>query len=66
MSETLIQTITNINGALNNFIWGPIMLAAFLAVGLMFTIRTGFFQLSKFSYWIEITFLQLFKNKKVL
>ena len=64
--DKIIQVITSVNGALNNFIWGPVMLAAFLIVGLMFTIRTGFFQISKFKYWIEVTFLQLFKNKKVL
>lgn len=64
--DKIIQVITSVNGALNDFIWGPVMLAAFLIVGLMFTIRTGFFQISKFKYWIEVTFLQLFKNKKVL
>lgn len=42
------------------------MLVAFLAVGLMFTIRTGVFQITKFKYWIDVTFLQIFRDKKVL
>lgn len=62
------ETVTAINGTLNNFIWGPIMLAAFLLVGLMFTIRTGVFQVSHIKYWLDVTFLQLFRKdkKKVL
>lgn len=60
--DSMIQTIKNINGVLNNFIWGPVMLALFLAVGLMFTIRTKVFQISHFKYWIDVTFLQLFKK----
>lgn len=38
------------------------MLVIFLAVGLMFTIRTKVFQISHFKYWIDVTFLQLFKK----
>lgn len=41
------------------------MLVIFLAVGLMFTVRTKVFQISHFKYWIDVTFLQLFrKNAK--
>ena len=38
------------------------MLVIFLAVGLMFTVRTKVFQISHFKYWIDVTFLQLFKK----
>ena len=44
--DNVVQIITKINGALNDFIWGPIMLVFFLLVGLMFTIRTKVFQLT--------------------
>lgn len=57
-----MQIVTTVNGYLNNFIWGPVMLVIFLAVGLMFTIRTKVFQISHFKYWIDVTFLQLFKK----
>lgn len=64
--ENLLKIVTDVNSVLNGFIWGPIMLVAFLAVGLMFTIRTGVFQITKFKYWIDVTFLQIFRDKKVL
>lgn len=58
----LISIITKVNSVLNNFIWGPVMLVIFLAVGLMFTVRTGVFQVYHFKYWIDVTFLQLFRK----
>lgn len=66
--DNIVQIITKINGALNNFIWGPIMLVFFLLVGLMFTVRTKVFQLTHIKEWLDVTFLQLFKKdrKKVL
>ncbi len=64
--DGILKTVTDVNSVLNGFIWGPIMLVAFLAVGLMFTIRTGVFQITKFKYWIDVTFLQIFRDKKVL
>lgn len=64
----IVQIVKDVNGALNNFIWGPIMLVFFLLVGFMFTVRTKFFQLTHIKEWLDVTFLQLFKkgNKKVL
>mgnify|MGYP003291727414 CR=1 FL=1 len=39
------------------------MLAFFLFVGLMFTLRTGVFQVTRFKYWIDVTLLQIFKKE---
>ena len=66
--NSAVDTIAKINGVLNDFIWGPIMLAFFLCVGLMFTLRTKVFQITHIKEWLDVTFLQLFKkgNKKVL
>ncbi len=66
--DNATQIITKANGVLNNFIWGPVMLAFFLCVGLMFTLRTKVFQVTHIKYWLDVTFLQLFKkeNKKIL
>lgn len=68
MLDQILQAVKNVNGYLNNFIWGPIMLVFFLLVGLMFTVRTKVFQVSHVKYWLDVTFLSLFKkgNKKVL
>jgi len=37
----------------------------FLLVGLMFTLRTGFFQVTRFKLWFSKTFLACIKNKSV-
>lgn len=60
--EQIIQTITQINNTLNNFIWGPYMLIFFLFVGLMFTIRTKLFQIVHIKDWLDITILSVFKK----
>ena len=64
--EQIVTTIEKVNGILNNFIWGPYMLIFFLLVGAMFTIRTGFFQITQFRNWIDVTFLNVFRDRKVL
>ncbi len=64
--EQVIKTIEEVNGILNGFIWGPYMLIFFLLVGAMFTIRTGFFQITQFKNWIDVTFLNVFRDRKVL
>lgn len=50
------------NEVLHNFIWGPFMLVAFLAVGYIFTLRSKVFQLSHFSLWMKKTLGSLFKK----
>ncbi len=57
-----ISIIKDINQILNDFIWGPYMLAFFLFVGLMFTIRTGLFQIVHIKDWLDITILSVFKK----
>jgi AGCS family alanine or glycine:cation symporter len=42
------------------------MLVFFIFVGLMFTVRTKVFQVSKFRMWMRATFLAIFRNKSVL
>lgn len=64
--DRFIEAVESINGELNDFIWGPVMLVFFILVGLMFTIRTGVFQVSGFGRWMDATFLAIFKNRKVM
>lgn len=64
--ENILIAVRHINDVLNNFIWGPYMLIFFLVVGAMFTIRTGFFQIAHFKDWIDVTFLNVFRDRKVL
>lgn len=42
------------------------MLVFFLLVGAMFTIRTGFFQITQIKRWMDATILSVFKDRKVL
>ena len=64
--ESFLDTVEKINDLLNGFIWGPYMLVFFLLVGGMFTIRTGFFQITQIKNWMEVTILSVFKDRKVL
>ena len=62
----MIQYIESINKFLNNFIWGKGMLAIFLFVGIMFTIRTGFFQFTRWRLWLGQTLGAMFRDRKVM
>ena len=62
----MIERIEQINMVLNKFIWGKGMLAIFLFVGLMFTIRTGCFQLTKWNIWFGETLGSVFRNRSTL
>jgi len=61
----LLDKITQINDKLNGFIWGPVMLVGFIAVGLLFTILTKVFQVSHIGLWMKETFLAIFKHSHV-
>lgn len=61
----LVGYVKQVNDTLRDFIWGRGMLVVFLAVGLLFTVRTGFFQFTKWRVWLGMTLGQLFKNRKV-
>ena len=44
-----------INEAINGFVWGPVMLAVLVGTGVYLTIRSGFFQVTKFVYAMRNT-----------
>jgi len=64
--EKFLENVEYVNDVLNGFIWGPYMLVFFLLVGAMFTVRTGFFQIAHFKDWIDVTFINVFKDRKVV
>ena len=45
--ETMIEIITKINSAVNNFVWGPVMLLLLVGTGVYLTARTGCIQAAK-------------------
>ncbi|MDR0964709.1 MAG: alanine:cation symporter family protein [Clostridium sp.] len=63
--DQFIKAVKDVNSALNSFVWGPIMLVFFLAVGLLFTIGSGVFQVTRVKSWMQATFLSIFKHKHV-
>lgn len=61
----LSAKIAAVNRVLNDFIWGPVMLAVILSVGAMFTIRTGVFQITRIRLWMSKTLLACFKRSEI-
>ena len=58
----MLEIITNINDALNGFIWGVPAMTCILGVGLYLAIRTGFLHLRKFGYAMKNTFGRMFQK----
>ena len=54
-----MEIVTKINDAINGFVWGPIMLALLICIGLFITVKTGFLQFKKFGYMMKNTILGL-------
>ncbi|MBE5815411.1 MAG: sodium:alanine symporter family protein [Clostridiales bacterium] len=60
----MLQFITDLNKALNDFIWGVPAMVCILGVGLYLAIRTGFLPLRKFGYAMKNTLGRLFKKEQ--
>lgn len=58
-----MDLLMKINGAINSWVWGPVMIALLMGTGLYFTVRSGFFQFRKFGYVIKNTIGTLFSGK---
>lgn len=59
----MIDFIESINGAVNNVVWGPIMLVLLVGTGIYLSLRTGCIQATKFGYIMRNTVGTLFKKK---
>ncbi len=62
MYSYLSDFLLKINTVLHNFLLGPIMLTAFIGVGLYFNLKTGFFPVTHMKMWLKHTFFSLFKK----
>ena len=60
----MIEMITKVNSAINNFVWGPIMLALLVGTGVYLTCRTGWVQVRWFGYIMKKTVGSLFEKKE--
>ena len=63
--ENIVQTVTTVNNAVNGFVWGMPMLIMLVGTGILMTILTRAFQLSRFGYWMKKTIGGIFTNKHI-
>lgn len=59
----MLELIRNINGAVNNFIWGVPAMICIIGVGLYLSIGTRFIQIRKFPLAIKTTIGRIFSKK---
>ena len=62
----MIETISNINGAINNVVWGVPALALLVGTGILMTILTKGFQFTRFGHMWKETIGALFRKKDIL
>lgn len=60
----MLDVITSINGAVNDFIWGVPAMICIIGVGLYLSIRTGFLQIRKLPYALRNTVGRIFRKKE--
>ena len=60
--DKVLEIIQTVNGAVNGFVWGPVMLTLLIGTGLFLSIRMGFAQFTKLGYAIKNTVGSLFKK----
>ena len=60
----MLETISKINGAVNNFIWGVPAMILLMGVGLYLSLGTRFLQIRKFPEAMKTTLGRIFKHDK--
>ena len=60
--NAVFEFIAKINGAVNGVVWGVPMLILLVGAGIWLTIRTKFFQFTKFGYAMKNTIGKIFKK----
>ena len=51
----MLETITQINKFINGLVWGAPAMICIIGVGILLSVRTGFFQFRKFGYAMKVT-----------
>mgnify|MGYP007119908542 CR=1 FL=1 len=63
MWNAIYEAIVNINGAINDFVWGVPCLVLLMGTGLYYTIRLGFMQFRHLVFLFKETIVKAFKKK---
>lgn len=61
----MIETITNINNAVNGVVWGTFGIALLFIAGIIMTLVNRGFQFAHFCHWIKQTIGAIFKDKSI-
>ena len=59
----MLDAISNINGAINSFVWGAPAVILIMGVGLFLTIRLKGIQFRNWGFMIKKTYVDAFKKK---
>ena len=63
--DSFIQTVTDVNSAVNGVVWGIPMLVLIIATGIYMTVGTKFFQIRHAKHVNDETLFAIFKKKSV-
>ncbi|MDO4976302.1 MAG: alanine/glycine:cation symporter family protein [Eubacteriales bacterium] len=63
--DAFLQIVSNVNGIVNNIVWGWPALILLGFVGVLTTCLTKFFQLTHIKHWMKNTIGAIFKDKNV-
>lgn len=61
MSE-FIEKVTQVNNAVNDFVWVKLGLVLLIGTGILMTVLTKFFQFTHFGHWMKNTIGSIFKK----
>ena len=59
-----MEFINKLNTAVNDIVWGPIMLTLLIGAGLFLSIKTNFLQFRKFGYMMKNTLFSMFSKNQ--
>lgn len=63
--DAVLGFVERANHVVNAVVWGPLMLALIIFVGVMFSVRLRFFQIFKCKLWLQQTFGSLFNKENL-
>ena len=59
------ESLARVNAVVGGVVWGPVGLTLLFGTGCLLTVRTGFFQLRYFGYWMRHTIGAIFLDRNV-
>ncbi len=62
--DKFLKAVESINGAVNSWVWGPVMLIFLVGTGIFLTFGLKFFQVGKIGLWMKNTFGTLLSKKE--